>query len=435
VIFGFGKKKQQDDDDHDEDLELISFQGPVSGPPPNLNENPGLVRAGLIPAKEIVSDAVSRDASMLRLDPKGAGYIGMLMVDGMKYPGPRLQKQQGTAITQILKMMAGLSIQERKKPQRGSIKADYEGQPYEITIDITPTPEGERLNIYLANLKTRPNQPDEIGISETLKEKIREIAATREGFIGVCGGPRNGLTTSTVGVVRSVDAYVYGVYKVFDTGTWDIPYVTDFEREEGHDLETTITRAQRSEAEVIYVPPITSDEEAKVLIKAAAKSGIIAEYPAKDAVSGLLQLIKWIGDEELVASNVKAIITSKLIRKLCPSCKQAYAPNPKLLAKIGLSKETKALYRHRVQPQELQKGETWDSCPKCHDIGYQGQIAMFELLEMTEGMQEVVRAKPSPDAIRAQVKKDGGLTLQKDGLHLVSNGTTSLEELQRTFKS
>ncbi|MDC0262265.1 ATPase, T2SS/T4P/T4SS family [Planctomycetaceae bacterium] len=435
MIFGFGKKKQQDDDDHDEDLELISFQGPVSGPPPNLNENPGLVRAGLIPAKEIVSDAVSRDASMLRLDPKGAGYIGMLMVDGMKYPGPRLQKQQGTAITQILKMMAGLSIQERKKPQRGSIKADYEGQPYEITIDITPTPEGERLNIYLANLKTRPNQPDEIGISETLKEKIREIAATREGFIGVCGGPRNGLTTSTVGVVRSVDAYVYGVYKVFDTGTWDIPYVTDFEREEGHDLETTITRAQRSEAEVIYVPPITSDEEAKVLIKAAAKSGIIAEYPAKDAVSGLLQLIKWIGDEELVASNVKAIITSKLIRKLCPSCKQAYAPNPKLLAKIGLSKETKALYRHRVQPQELQKGETWDSCPKCHDIGYQGQIAMFELLEMTEGMQEVVRAKPSPDAIRAQVKKDGGLTLQKDGLHLVSNGTTSLEELQRTFKS
>ena len=66
MIFGFGKKKQQEEDDHDEELELISFQGPVSGDPPKLNENPGLVRAGLIPAKEIVSDAVSRDASMLR---------------------------------------------------------------------------------------------------------------------------------------------------------------------------------------------------------------------------------------------------------------------------------------------------------------------------------------------------------------------------------
>ena len=193
--------------------------------------------------------------------------------------------------------------------------------------------------------------------------------------------------------------------------------------------------AQRAEADVIYAPPIRSEEEAKVIVEGASKSCIIAEYPAKDAVSGLLQMIKWVGDQELVASNVRAIITSKLIRKLCPSCRQAYAPNPKLLAKIGLPKETKALYRHRVQPQELQKGETWDSCPKCQDVGYQGQVAMFELVEMTEGMQQVVRSKPSPDAIRAQMKKDNSLTLQKDGLRLVEAGITSLEELQRTFKS
>ena len=219
-----------------------------------------------------------------------------------------------------------------------------------------PLPEAERLNIYIINLKTRPNKPDEIGISEELKEKIREIASTKLGYIGVCGGPRSGLTTSTVGVVRSVDAYVYGVYSIFDTGTWDIPYVTEFEREEGHDTETTITRAQRAEADVIYAPPIRSEEEAKVIVEGASKSCIIAEYPAKDAVSGLLQMIKWVGDQELVASNVRAIITSKLIRKLCPSCRQAYAPNPKLLAKIGLPKETKALYRHPRATARIAEG-------------------------------------------------------------------------------
>ena len=72
MIFGFGKKNQQDEDDRDQEIELITFQGPVAGPSPKLNENPGLVRAGLVPAKEIVSDAVSRDAQMLRLDPKGS---------------------------------------------------------------------------------------------------------------------------------------------------------------------------------------------------------------------------------------------------------------------------------------------------------------------------------------------------------------------------
>jgi type IV pilus assembly protein PilB len=120
---------------------------------------------------------------------------------------------------------------------------------------------------------------------------------------------------------------------------------------------------------------------------------------------------------------------------LCPSCKQAYAPNPKLLAKIGLPQETKALYRHRVRPQELARGEVWETCPKCNDLGYFGQVAMFELLEMTEGMQEVVRQGATPDLIRRQMKEDDMLTLQKDGLRLVAEGLTSLEELQRAFKA
>ena len=435
MILGFGKNNKQADEGPDEEYELISFQGPVSGNPPKLNENPGLVRAGLIPAKEIVSDAVSRDAQLLRLDPKGAGFIGMMMVDGMKYPGPRLPKQQGNAVTQMLKLLAGLSIQERKKPQRGAIKAEFEGQPYEVVIDVTPTPEGERLGIYMSNLKTRPSKPEDVGISDELKERIRELASEKQGLIGVCGGPRSGLTTSTVGVVRSVDAYVMGVFTLFDTGLWEIPYVTKFEGEEGDDLETTIARAQRSEAEVAYCPPVKSEDNARVLLEAASKSTIIAEFPARDSVSGLMQLLKWTGNKELVAGNTKAIITSKLLRRLCNSCKQAYAPNPNLLAKIGLPKETKALFRHRVQPQELQRGEVWESCPKCGDLGYHGQVAIFEMLEITEGMQEVILGKPSPDAIRQQMKKDGATTLQKDGLRLVAAGTTSLEELQRAFKS
>lgn len=434
MIFGFGKKDV--DDDVEEEIELISFLGARNGKTPELQQNPGLVRAGLIPAKEMVSDAAARRAQMLRLEPKGDRFVGLMVVDGQKYPGLKYSKQQGNAITQILKLLAGLSIQERQKPQRGGIKAEFDGLPYEVTIDITPVPGGERLNVYIENLKTRAEKPEDIGISDELKEKIRVLAAEKQGLILTCGGPRSGLSTSTIGVVRSVDAYVFNVFIIFDPGSWDIPYVTYFEKlEENEDLETTLIRCQRVEGEVIYCPPFNTEKEAKLLFEHSSKSTLIAEFPARDTASGLEQLIKWVGDPEIVATQLKGLITSKLIRRLCPSCKQAYAPNPKLLAKIGLSKDTKALYRHRVQPQELAKGEVWETCPKCNDMGYIGQVAMFELLEMTEGLQEVVRQGATPESIRRQMKSDDMLTLQKDGLRLVAEGLTSLEELQRTFKS
>jgi len=434
VIFGFGKK--QEEEHEEEEIELISFLGPRNGRTPQLQQNPGLVRAGLVPAKELVSDAAARRAQMLRLEPKGERFVGMLVVDGQKYPGLKFSKQQGNAITQILKLLAGLSIQDRRSPQRGAIKAEFDGKPFDVTVDIQPVPGGERLNVYIENLKTRAEKPEDIGISDELKEKIRELVSGKQGLLLTCGGPRSGLTTTTIGVVRSVDAYVSNVFSIFDTGSWDIPYVTNFEKaDENEDLETTVTRCQRVEGEVIYCPPFNTEQDARVLFERSEKSTLIAEFPAKETVSGLGQILNWIGDPEIVATRLKGLITSKLIRRLCPSCKQAYAPNPKLLAKIGLPPETKALYRHRVQPQELAKGEVWETCPKCNDMGYFGQVAMFELLELTAGMQEVVRQGATPDLIRRQIKEDDMLTLQKDGLRLVAQGLTSLEELQRAFKS
>jgi type II secretory ATPase GspE/PulE/Tfp pilus assembly ATPase PilB-like protein len=438
VIFGRKKNKRDDDDDDGEDqVELVSFLGPLHGDPPDLQQNAGLVRAGLISAKEMISDALSRRAHTFRLEPKGNASIGMLQVDGMPYAGPRFPAKQGLAITQILKLLAGLNIQERGKPQRGGIKAEYDNIPYEITIDITPTKAGERLSIYLDNLKERPQTPEEIGIPDFLQDKIRERTATKQGAVLCCGPPRSGVTTTTVGAVRCVDAYVFTIFKLFDTGSWDIPYVTRFEQKEaGDDFETTIIRCQRVDGQILYSQPLKTAEDMRTMFENSDKCAFVAEFPAKDTVSGLLQLVEWTGNVELVADRLHGLLTQKLIRKLCRKCRQAYPPNPKLLARLGIEQgEIKALYRHRVPPQELAKGEEWEVCRICGDLGYFGRTAMFEFLEMTDELKDVLKSNPSPDAIRAQMKKDKMLTLQQDGLRLVKKGITSLEELQRVFKS
>jgi type II secretory ATPase GspE/PulE/Tfp pilus assembly ATPase PilB-like protein len=436
VIFG-RKKDKRDEDEDEEQIELVSFLGPLSGDPPDLQKNAGLVRAGLIPAKELISDAISRRANTFRLEPKGNAAIGMLQVDGMPFAGPRFPAKQGLAITQMLKLLSGLDIQERSKPQRGAIKAELGKIPYEITIDITPAKEGERLSIYMDNLKERPQAPEDSGIPESLREKIRIKCSTKEGVLLCCGPPRSGVTTTTVGAVRCVDAYMYTIFKLFDTGSWDIPYVTRFQQKEADDnFETTIIRCQRVDGQVLYTQPLKTPEDIRTVFENAERCALISEYAAKEPVAGLLQLIDWVGNVDLICKHLHGILTQKLIRKLCRKCKQAYPPNPKLLAKLGLEAASiKALYRHRVPPQQLAKGEEWEVCRICGDLGYIGRTAMFEYLEMTDGLREVLKSNPTEEAIRAQMKKDNMLTLQQDGLRLVKEGITSLEELQRVFKS
>ena len=126
MIFGFGKKKQHDgsDDESDEvdDVDFVLFQGALNGKEANLNANARLAQAGLIPAKEIITDALSRRCEQLRIEPKGERAVVQLMVDGVAHAGGRLSKPQGHAITQMMKLLSGLDVQQRQRPQAGGLR-------------------------------------------------------------------------------------------------------------------------------------------------------------------------------------------------------------------------------------------------------------------------------------------------------------------------
>ena len=112
MIFGWGKKKQEEDDE-EEEIELVTFQGSLNGVTPDLKENAKLVQAGLVRSKELVSQALSQRAELIRLEPKGQAAVATFYIDGIPNPGDRMPAQAGLAITQMLKLLAGLNIKER----------------------------------------------------------------------------------------------------------------------------------------------------------------------------------------------------------------------------------------------------------------------------------------------------------------------------------
>ncbi len=437
MIFGFGKKRDDaEDEEDDEEIDYVLFQGATNGREANLGANARLAQAGLIPTKELMTDALLRRADQLRIEPKGDRALTHLSIDGVSYPGSRLSKQQGHAVTQMMKLLSGLDIQLRQKPQSGGIKAELQGTKYELRVTSTPVAQGaERLTVKIRNLDRAPKTADDVGFSKEMKERIRELTAQRKGIILVCGSPGSGVSTTMFAVLRSVDAYQYTIYTVGDIQSWELPNVNRFERNEGETLDSCLDRAIRAEADVIYIDPLQDVETARVILKRQPDACFITEFNAPDAISGIAQFAKLVGNSQ-AADGLRAVISQRLIRTLCDKCKLAYRPNPKMLAKIGLPPETKTLYRAPTQQEqqtEQPDGTPVELCEVCGGSGYFGRTAMFELAEITEGLRKVVTSGAGSAEFKAQARKETMITLQQEGLKLVVAGKTSLEELQRIF--
>ncbi len=431
----FGRKKQAEPEpDEQPDVDFVSFQGPFNGVQPNLGANARLVQAALVPAKELLTDAILRRAEQIRLDPKGAYGVVRLFVDGVPYPAAKMPRQQAMAVTQMVKLLAGLDVKERERPQSGGMKAEQDGTPYEIRVQSAPAEGAERLTVRIENVKTRPERPDELGLNNQVRDTIRERTLDK-GALFCCGAPGSGVTTTTFGLLKSLDPYTRSILTLGDTEGRKLVAINPFEWQKADGIEIAAQRAIRTEADVLYLDPIRDAATAKAALGLSELITFVAEFTAKDVVSGVGQLLQWTGDGALVADNVRVIVSPKLIRKLCTKCKQIFKPNPKVLLKLGLPPEVSVLYRPPRPPQAgTPEADTYSPCNQCGGLGYLGRIGIFEILEMTEGMKNVLKSGPTPSAIRQQMKADDMATFQKESLRLVGEGVTSLEEVQRVFQ-
>lgn len=437
MIFGFRKKKAAEEEREEEEIEQVLFQGPLNGTTVDLKSHAQLAQLGLGPAKSVITNALLRRANAVRIEPKGDRAVIMLSIDGVPYPGGQMPAKKGLAVTQMIKLLSGLNPRERGKPQSGGCRAEFQETPYELRVDSTPLKGGaERLTVRVRNLKEKRETPADLGIPEEMRKTLREMASHRSGALLTCGPPNSGTSTTSFAVLRTIDAYLYNIYSIAgDTEGRELVNITDFEANPEDDLEATLQRCTRAEADVVFLDPIRDAETAKSVFKMQEKVTLLSEFRAKDAAHGIEQLIEWVRKPKVVAEGLRGIVSQKLIRRLCPECREAYPPNPKLVQKVGLPPETQVLYRPFKAPPPEKGEEPPEPCETCGGLGYYGRVAMFEVIEMSEGMRQLVAKGPTADEVRALARKEKLRTLQKDGLRLVAEGTTALEELQRVFKS
>lgn len=445
MIFGFGKGKSKGKEkpkvEHEDDEEeLVLFQGALNGNNPDLSSNPRLVQAGLVPTKQLVSDALAARADMIRLDPKGQVMISTVLVDGAPTAPTRLPAQQGLAISQMLKLLSGLDIKIRNRPQAGAIKAEYKGKTFELRINTQPLEGGaERIIIRAIDPSDSPEKPKELGFPDPLIERVREIGASRSGLVLAAGPPFSGLTTLKIGLIRCTDAYQFSIYCLDPLGGRELSYVKMFEALPEDDLTKTMMRALREDADILAVEPLNKPEIAKAVLEFSSKSAMIADMQARDCADAILRLVQMVKDPKLVAEQLRIVVSRMFIRQLCKKCRRAYRPNPTLLKKLGLPPETRVLYRPAIEGMTVKEDEESKEiatfCETCNGLGYYGKLALLEVIEVTDNVKKVILSNGDAKALRAAARADKMINYQSEGLRAVLEGNTSLEELQRAFKA
>ncbi len=402
---------------------------------------------GYVWAKEIISDALGHRADKIMLD-YSKDKVGIRhQIDGVWHNVEPLERESGDVTLAVMKTLAALDPNQRRARQEGKfgvvveVEAEAEAEAkakaenYTCAITSQGTKTGERVVLQLIGKEIQFESLEELGMRNKMQKQLKKLLGSDRGLVLFSSLPAGGLTTTFTMALKATDRFVRDFYAVEDAAkpapdVENIEVVT-YDAAAGQTPDALMPQLLRREPNVLVVRDLVNVEMVKILSEVAADDKlVISSVRAKEAVEALLRVLMLKIPPSQFAPAVTAVVNQRLIRKLCETCKEAYAPNPELLKKLNLPPErVKALYRPPQPPEDPK-----EICSDCRGIGYRGRTSIFELLVVDDSLREAIVKKPKVETLRAVAKKAGNRSLQEEGLILVARGVTSLPELQRILK-
>ncbi len=389
---------------------------------------------GFIPAKELLAEIVRQRGDKCMLDYTRDAVNMRYQIDGVWHEGEGQDRESGDEMLVVFKKLGNLNVDERRKRQSGQFVAEYDGVVYQCAILSQGTQTGERVILQVDRPRTDFKSLSELGMREKMQQKLQELLSKDEGMVLVSSPPANGLSTSMLHVLGLTDRYMrdfIGFQSV------DAPEslaenieLTTYDVSKGETPQKVLETAMRREPNGLVASDLPNEETAKMFCQYARKDRlIITSVRAKEAVEALLRVLVMKVPAADFAPAITAVLNQRLIRRLCDECKQGYEPGPQLLKKLGIPA---GRVEHLFRPPD--PNEEDKVCPKCNGIGYYGRIAIFELLVVDTEIRDALMKQPKLDVLRKVSRKSGNRNLQQEGIVLVAQGITSVQELSRALK-
>ena len=413
-----------------DDIPELIVEGEEEQDEADLEADDGISDAPLVRlVNSIIFQAAEDGASDIHFEPQEDALVVRFRVDGVLQEVQRIPKRLMNGVTTRLKVLAKLDIAERRKPQDGriSLNAAAAGRMLDIRVATLPTVEGESLVMRLLDKSKRAPTLEELGLAEEMRDELSRILARPSGALLVTGPTGSGKSTTLYAALTQINRPEINIITVEDPVEYRLPGINQVQINvrAGLTFATALRSILRSDPDVVMVGEIRDGETAKISIEAALTGHLVlSTLHTNDAPSALTRLNEMGVEPFLTGAAVSAVLAQRLARKLCSHCCEMYTPTTDELLKARVSPEVAAasdgmvLYRKR-------------GCPRCGQTGYKGRIGVYQLLTMTEELEQLAASKAGRDEIERAAIASGMKTLWDDGMSKVAAGLTSIEELAR----
>jgi type II secretory ATPase GspE/PulE/Tfp pilus assembly ATPase PilB-like protein len=393
-------------------------------------------------ALQMVYDAITLRGTDIHMEPTKEEMTVRFRIDGILQPAEGFPRATGDGILNIFKVLGDLDITEKRKPQDGSFSAEVEGRPVDFRLATAGSVAGEKLVMRILDKARQVANLERLGMRERMHEQINALVTQPHGLFIVCGPTGAGKSTTLYACLNEIDRYQKNVITVENPVEYQIDNVTQIEINEkaGKTFASELRSILRQDPDVIYIGEIRDQETAEIACQAAQTGHMVfTTLHANDTITALGRLIDLGVAPFLVGSAVSAVLGQRLVRLLCPKCKIRYKPNPDLLRKANLPVDKIKHFYRAPTPEDEELGGTDESgkpiaCSHCGGTGYFGRTGVFELMAITDPIRDLIRENPNLNAIKTEAIKTGMKYLQEDGLRVVIEGKTSIQELLRVCK-
>lgn len=394
---------------------------------------------GFVHSRELFADAIDFHARGVMLDCGQSGAAVKFDVDGVWHNRPALDRERADLIVAVIKTIANLNIKNRKDRQEGAFRIRYKNLTTNCTINTGGVKTGERIFVSFSQRGPVFKEVTELGMRTKMKEQIQEQLKVENGFVLISAPASQGFTTTFDLVVKLADRFLRNYSTLEDEAAnsekIENVEIATYNKADGETPLTILEGVLRRYPDVLIVRDLFEGDTVNAICDQTKQNrGVIAGINAEDCAEAVARVLMLKNtDPAKFGGALTAVLSQRLIRKLCEGCKEAYKPPPKLLQQLKLPPaQVKAFYRPRQGPPP--EGEP-EICPKCHGVGYRGRTAIFELLVVDDQFRQVTAQRPKVDVLRQAARKAGMRTLQEEGIVLVAKGVTSLNELQRVLKA
>ena len=374
----------------------------------------------------ILTQAVRARVSDIHIEPTKKDTLIRFRVDGLLRENMRLPKVVHSSLVSRLKILGMMDIAERRIPQDGAIRVKIEKRAVDFRVSSLPTLHGEKMVLRVTDQTKALPKLDSLGMSEKTYATIKSFTHRHKGIILVTGPTGSGKTSTLYAIINTIRSSTTNLLTVEDPVESNIEGInqTQVNADAGLTFASALRAILRQDPDVVLVGEIRDLETAEIAMRAAMTGHLVlSTLHTNDAPSAITRLVNAGIPRYLVASLVEGVIAQRLVRTICPHCKEKVTPDPTTLRALRIPPETLANVQFYAG-----KG-----CKECGKTGYLGRVAIMEILDPTARMREMISAEATEQELRLEALAAKMTSLGEDGLNKAKAGQTTLEELLRVI--